>query len=228
MGGDRKLLLAQLLSLLGGYVDTAGFLALQGLFTAHVTGNFVTLGASLALGTSGAVAKLLALPAFCLVVVVTRLFSFRLPKFGLQILRTMLTLKALLLAIGAGLAIGLGPFPNGDAWQAVLTGMVLVAARSIQNATHRIHLPSTPPTTLMTGTTTQIMIDVADLLGFHTDGARAAPIGRIRRMTGSLVAFAAGCAAAAAAFRVAGMWCFVAPPVLSFVSVAMSRRADDI
>src|SRR6516162_1220748 len=104
-----------LLSLNAGYVDTAGFLALQGLFTAHVTGNFVTLGASLALGTSGAVAKLLALPAFCLVVVVTRLFSFRLPKFGLQILRTMLTLKALLLAIGAGLAIGLGPFPNGDA-----------------------------------------------------------------------------------------------------------------
>ncbi len=30
----------------GGYVDTAGFLALQGLFTARVTVNFVTLGAS--------------------------------------------------------------------------------------------------------------------------------------------------------------------------------------
>jgi uncharacterized membrane protein YoaK (UPF0700 family) len=33
-----------LLSLNGGFVDTAGFLGLQGLFTAHVTGNFVTLG----------------------------------------------------------------------------------------------------------------------------------------------------------------------------------------
>ena len=40
-----------LLSLNAGFVDTAGFLALQGLFTAHVTGNFVTLGASLVLGT---------------------------------------------------------------------------------------------------------------------------------------------------------------------------------
>ena len=28
-----------LLSVNGGYVDTAGFLALQGLFTSHVTGN---------------------------------------------------------------------------------------------------------------------------------------------------------------------------------------------
>ena len=39
-----------------GYVDTAGYLALQGLFTAHVTGNFVTIGASLISGTSGTVA----------------------------------------------------------------------------------------------------------------------------------------------------------------------------
>src|SRR6201994_3766930 len=69
-----------LLSLNAGYVDTAGFLALQGLFTAHVTGNFVTLGASLVLGTSGAVAKLLALPVFCLVIVLTRILSFQAPK----------------------------------------------------------------------------------------------------------------------------------------------------
>jgi uncharacterized membrane protein YoaK (UPF0700 family) len=64
-----------LLSLNAGYVDTAGFLALQGLFTAHVTGNFVTLGASIALGTTGAVAKVLALPVFCIVVIASRLLG---------------------------------------------------------------------------------------------------------------------------------------------------------
>ena len=52
--------------------SAGGFLPLQGLFTAHVTGNFVTLGASLALGTSGAVAKVLALPVFCVVVIATQ------------------------------------------------------------------------------------------------------------------------------------------------------------
>src|ERR1700721_1870726 len=153
-----------LLSLNAGFVDTAGFLALQGLFTAHVTGNFVTLGASLVLGTSGAVAKLLALPVFCIVVIVIRLLSSALLRRELPALRIILSLKVVLLIAGAILAIHLGPFKNGDAWQAVVTGMVLVAAMAIQNAAHRIHLGSAPPSTLMTGTTTQIMIDLADML----------------------------------------------------------------
>ena len=53
--------LSYLLGFNAGYVDTAGFLALGGLFTAHVTGNFVTLGAALIQGTSGTLSKLAAL-----------------------------------------------------------------------------------------------------------------------------------------------------------------------
>src|SRR6201746_2818607 len=86
-----------LLSLNAGFVDTAGFLALQGLFTAHVTGNFVTLGASLVLGTSGAVAKLLALPVFCLVVIATRLLSSALLRRDRPALKILLGLKVVLL-----------------------------------------------------------------------------------------------------------------------------------
>lgn len=52
----------------GGFVDTAGFLGLAGLFTAHVTGNFVTLGAALVHGSHGIVGKILALPEFILVI----------------------------------------------------------------------------------------------------------------------------------------------------------------
>jgi uncharacterized membrane protein YoaK (UPF0700 family) len=62
-----------LLSFNGGCVDTAGFLGLQGLFTAHVTGNFVTLGAALVFGTHGVIAKLAALPEFVVVVALARL-----------------------------------------------------------------------------------------------------------------------------------------------------------
>src|SRR5580698_8317888 len=116
------------LSFNAGFVDTAGFLALQGLFTAHVTGNFVTLGASLVLGTSGTVAKLLALPVFCIVVIAARWFGTALSHRSLHPFVPLLVLKVLLLALGSALAIHFGPFHDGDAWQAILTGMVLVAA----------------------------------------------------------------------------------------------------
>jgi uncharacterized membrane protein YoaK (UPF0700 family) len=42
--------------------------------------------------------------------------------------------------------------------------MIFVAAMTIQNAAHRAHLASAPPSTIMTGTTTQIMIDLGDVI----------------------------------------------------------------
>ena len=76
----KKLDIAVLLSFTAGFVDTASFLGLEGLFTAHVTGNFVTLGATLVYGTHGVLAKLLALPEFVLVVALARLSHSSVPK----------------------------------------------------------------------------------------------------------------------------------------------------
>ena len=216
-----------LLSLNAGFVDTAGFLALQGLFTAHVTGNFVTLGASLVLGTSGAVAKLLALPVFCVVVITIRLLSSWLLRRKLAALRIVLGLKVVLLIAGAALAIHFGPFGNGDAWQAVVTGLVLVAAMAIQNAAHRIHLGSAPPSTLMTGTTTQIMIDLADMIQTPKSEAAERPGARLLRMSTNIAVFAAGCAAAAILYAHIGVWCFVVPPVLGFVALFLRMAAAE-
>jgi uncharacterized membrane protein YoaK (UPF0700 family) len=214
-----------LLSLNAGFVDTAGFLALQGLFTAHVTGNFVTLGASLVLGTSGAVAKLLALPVFCTVVIATRLLSSALLRRKHPGLRIILGAKVVLLIAGAALAIHFGPFGNGDAWQAVVTGMVLVAAMAIQNAAHRIHLGSAPPSTLMTGTTTQIMIDLADMIQAPKSDNAERPGPRLLRMSTNIAVFAAGCAAAAILYARIGVWCFVVPPVLGFAALFLRMAA---
>jgi uncharacterized membrane protein YoaK (UPF0700 family) len=218
-----KISLPTLLSFNGGYVDTAGFLALQGLFTAHVTGNFVTFGASVALGTSGAVAKLLALPTFCVVIILVRLLAHVLSGRSLPVVRTLLSLKFLLLAVAAVLAIRLGPFVDGNSRQAILTGMILVSAMAIQNALHRVHFASAPPSTLMTGTTTQIMIDVADLLLGVPAEARAAWRLRIRRMTVAVVAFALGCGSAAALFVLVGMSCFLLPPLLALAGILFYR-----
>ena len=208
-----------LLSLNGGYVDTVGFLSLHGLFTTHVTGNFVTFGASLAHGTSGAVAKLLALPVFCGVVVLTQLLGGLLQNRSLPAFRILLGSKAALLIIAAALAIHFGPFADGDAWQAVMTGMVLVGAMAMQNATHRLYLASSPPTTVMTMTTTQIMLDVASLIQHVPADARREAIARIRRMVPSVGAFALGCLAAAGLYIGVGMWAFLLPPLLAIVPV---------
>jgi uncharacterized membrane protein YoaK (UPF0700 family) len=211
-----------LLSANGGYVDTAGFLALHGLFTTHVTGNFVTLGASLVHGTSGAVAKLLALPLFCLVVVLTRLISATVADRH-HALRMLLIVKVLLLTIGALLAIAWGPFENGDTATALVTGMILVAAMAIQNAVHRIHWGSLPPTTIMTGNTTQVMIDLADLLRGVGGEERRVLDARFGRMGKSILAFAVGCALAALLYARIGVWCFVLPPVASLVTLLMGE-----
>jgi uncharacterized membrane protein YoaK (UPF0700 family) len=222
-----KISLPTLLSFNGGYVDTAGFLALQGLFTAHVTGNFVTFGASVALGTSGAVAKLLALPTFCVVIILVRLLAHVLSRLSLPVVRTLLSLKFLLLAVAAVLAIRLGPFVDGNSRQAILTGMILVSAMAIQNAVHRVHFASAPPSTLMTGTTTQIMIDIADLLLGVPADARAAWQLRIRRMTVAVVAFALGCGAAAVLFVLVGMSCFLLPPLLALAGILFDAPEPD-
>ncbi|NPU12479.1 DUF1275 domain-containing protein [Bradyrhizobium sp. 83002] len=207
-----------LLSVNAGYVDTAGFLALQGLFTAHVTGNFVTFGAALALGTSGAIAKLLALPVFCVVVIATRLTGTLLSRRWSRAFEILIAVKLVLLVLGAALAIHFGPFHNGDSHEAILTGMVLVAAMAIQNAVHRIHLPTSPPSTLMTGTTTQVMIDIADRI-YVGDKGQAPPPGRLVQMAVNVAAFALGCGAAALLFVRLGSWCFVIPPVVAALTL---------
>jgi uncharacterized membrane protein YoaK (UPF0700 family) len=218
---DTRAALPLVLSLNAGFVDTAGFLALQGLFTAHVTGNFVTLGASLALGTSGAIAKLLALPVFCAVVILARWLGTLLSNRSIRAaFEVLLGIKVLLLIGGAVLAIRFGPFHDGDSREAIVTGMVLVSAMAIQNAAHRVHLGSDPPSTLMTGTTTQIMLDLADRI-YPRAGETFQPRSRLARMSINIVIFAIGCGAAALLFTRFGVWCFVVPPVLAAISLML-------
>lgn len=201
-------------SLTAGYADTGGFLALKGLFTSHVTGNFVTLGAALVFGNSGTLAKTLALPMFCLAVLLCRLLAFRLKVAGRPALRSLLTLQLLLFTAAAGVAAWQGPFEDPDKGWALLLGMTLVAAMAMQNAAHRAHLAHTPPSTVMTGTTTQIMLDLADLLHGVRPEVAAITKARLVRLTFSVAVFATGCGLAALIYTHVGKWCFCVLPLL--------------
>jgi uncharacterized membrane protein YoaK (UPF0700 family) len=212
---------AWLLSVNGGYVDTAGFLALQGLFAAHVTGNFVTIPAALVFGASGVLPKLLALPVFCLVVGLARVLGQAMAHRPALRPRVLLATQFLLLLLACVLALTLGPFHDGGSAPAVITGMALVAGMAVQNAVHRVHLASFPPTTLMTGNTTQLVLDVVDLLHPGTpDAERAVLRGRAGRTAAAVACFAAGCALAALLFWSCGDWCFVVPPLIVLATLA--------
>ncbi|HEU0230125.1 MAG TPA: YoaK family protein [Burkholderiaceae bacterium] len=216
-----KLNLPTILSFNGGYVDTAGFLALQGLFTAHVTGNFVTLGAAIAHGSSGIIAKLLALPIFCVTIVIVLYAMRHISHSPRRSLLTMLVLKFVFLTAGAACAIHYGSFIDSDGWPLILTGALLIIAMAIQNAAHRIHLGSAPPSTLMTGTTTQIMIDLANLLRGASNEAPEVVKARLRRLTIAVVAFALGCGFAALFYIEFQMWCFIVPPLSALTGIAI-------
>lgn len=208
-------------SLTAGYADTSGFLALKGLFASHVTGNFVTLGSALVFGNSGTLTKTLALPVFCIAVLATRLLAFRLKAARWPVFRRLLQLQVLLLFVTAALAVSLGPFDDPDGWPAIALGMTLVSAMAMQNAVHRAHLAHTPPSTVMTGTTTQVMIDLADMLHGLGPEVAAATRARFRRMTLSVAVFAAGCGLAALLYARVSDWCFCALPVLGLCALMM-------
>jgi len=222
-----KLTVPTLLSFAAGYTDTAGFLAMHGLFTAHVTGNFVTIGAALVMGASGIATKLLALPTFCVVVILSRLLRYRLVAAGRPVFRTLLAIQFALLLLGGAVAIAHGRFEQGDTPAAMLAGLALVAGMAVQNALQRVHLGKAPPTTMMTGTTTQLMLDVADLLHGLPEEQRAEARGRMARMGKAVLTFAFGCAAAALLYRYAGMWCFALPPVLVLAALFHRDTAGD-
>ena len=215
--------LPRILSVNAGFVDAAAFLALKGLFTAHVTGNFVTLGAALVLGTSGTLAKLLALPVFCVVVLLARLASYTLRARALPVMSTLLAAQLALMILAAGLATWFGPFASADGYAAVVTGMILVAAMAIQNAAHRVHLPRAPPSTIMTATTTQIMMDLGDVIhGLAPEKARATRA-RLTQMTVSVLAFAGGCALGALLYAWLSVLCFWVPPALVLGGLSMRK-----
>lgn len=212
--------------LMAGYADTTGFLALNGLFTSHVTGNFVTLGSALVFGTSGTLAKLLALPTFCVTVVLIKIIGLRLRATGWPVLRSVLKLQLALLIAAAAIAAWAGPFDNADNGAALFLGMILVTAMAVQNAAHRIHLPHTPPSTVMTVTTTQIMLDLGEMIGGPSAEKAGSIRTRLKAMTASVVLFAAGCALGALLFAAIDQWCFCVLPLLAAGSLA--TRSDSI
>lgn len=198
-----------LLAFTAGFVDTVGFVGLFGLFTAHVTGNFVLIGASLVQQRPGVIAKLLALPMFILVVAAARLWARRRERHDRPV-RGVLLLMQILLLTGFLLAgLKASPIVDADAGWAIGAALLGVAAMALQNAAGRLAFAHLSPTTVMTGNVTQAVIDAVDLLvrAPQADAIRA----RFVKMWPAVLAFAAGAILGALGIAHVGFLCLLCP-----------------
>ncbi len=218
-------LLPTVLSITAGAVDIIGFLALGGLFTAHITGNVVVVASHYVTGGFGQVGPLLAVPVFIAVLGVLALAFGAVGKVSDSPRRALLVLHAALVAACLGLGVGFGPFADADGPIAVLVGMLAVAAMATQNALVKLALQGAPSTAVMTTNTTQLTIDLATLIwnrGEPDDLATA------RRRAGvtfpCVVGFVGGCAIGAVLEGHFGLWALALPVGLAAVAVRLGER----
>ncbi|MFC5462642.1 YoaK family protein [Massilia niabensis] len=201
---------------LAGYVDTLGFIALFGLFTAHVTGNFVLIAVSLADPVqTPSLLKLLAFPAFILGVAAARLLVARCERRGTPAVKPSYLLQLVLLlgfmACGM-LAEPVGASPGGAVGAlAMLAGLLGAAAMGAHSAASKLLLANLAPTSMMTGNVTQLVIDTVDRLRGAADPATRA---RCAKFFWPVLAFALGCAAAAFAFLAVGFVALLVPAAI--------------
>ena len=160
----RASALATSLSFVAGYVDTVGFVALFGLFTAHVTGNFVLIGAELAHSSGNVLLKLLVFPAFVIAVAATRIAVTEMERRGRSSVRPVLGLQAALLSGFMLAGWFASPVIRSDTALAMFAGFLGAAAMGVQNAASKLVFPSLTATTVMTGNVTQLVIDAVDLM----------------------------------------------------------------
>jgi uncharacterized membrane protein YoaK (UPF0700 family) len=221
-------LLPTVLSTTAGAVDVISFLALGGLFTAHITGNVVVVAAHYVTGGFGEVGPLLAVPVFVAVLGAVTLASVEAEKAGYRSRRALLVLQAALLAGCLGLGAGFGPFADLDGPMAVCVGMLAVAAMATQNALVKLALPGAPSTAVMTTNTTQLTVDLATLAwgrGKPDDLARARR--RAAVTFPCVVGFVVGCAAGAVLEVRCGLWALALPVTLALIAVPLGERRGD-
>lgn len=185
------------LTFLAGFCDTASFIHMHGVFSAHVTGNFVVFAASLAEGlNSSDYLKLICFPVFVAAVAFTSIVFTRASARGGNPLARVLLLFALALILSALLASIFG-----DTLAAVIT-LLVVFAMGMQNTLH--HFIPGPMTTVMTGT---VMNTVAKLTKKFVEPQNATPpqAAGAGPSTWKLIsAFALGCLISAVFTKYAG------------------------
>jgi uncharacterized membrane protein YoaK (UPF0700 family) len=215
MSPRDTIILGAALGFVAGFSDASTFVGADGIFCAHVTGNFVVLAADLALhARADEWLKLATFPIFIIAVLGVAWGHRRLHvRLGSATARHLLSLKAAL--IGAAAVVGFTTHSGvpGVARAAIVA--LLVTAMGIQNAGHRLDpAPLAVMTTVMTGNVTQWLSESIASAPSRDDAKH--------RLLGVVIgAFALGCALGAWGVAQLGFSVLAVPAAV--VMVARSR-----
>lgn len=221
------------LGFVAGYVDGCTFLALFGLFVAQVTGSFVVFGAQFAAHDEGFVIKVIAIPVFFLAAMASTLLAEMTGRRNRPGLVACLALEGVLLTgfLVSGLA-GL-PFRHPDDPAALLASLFGLSAMGVQSALVRLQMQGGPSTNVMTTNTTQIAIDLAEVMlswrprGRRRDKASAARLksaqAGLRIGLPVVLSFLLGTGAGALAYQRFGLWCLLVPIALVAMNIGLAQ-----
>ena len=207
--------LPTLLSVIAGMVDLISFLSL-GIFTAHITGNIVVIGALVARHGRVNRSPILAIPVFIVAVVATWLLAKASRKHGRNLMRFLLLACVLIFSVVTN------PSAKPHGLMAGIAAMMAVSAMACQFALLRLTLPVAPSTAVMTGNLTNAVLSLID------SNSRTKPVmtdgtGQLKASLHLLIGFFAGCVVAAAALSPLGEWAWLFPAALAGVILALVK-----
>ncbi|MFM0619290.1 YoaK family protein [Paraburkholderia nemoris] len=215
-----------ILALIAGYVDTVGFVALFGLFTAHVTGNFVLIGAEVAGVGQGVLLKLLAFPSFIVGIALSSvIFKFLERNHSADAASALYLLQAMLLVSFLVTGLIATPIKASNAPTVLACGVLGTMAMGVQNARGRLLQVTGLPNTVMTGNVTQIVLDLIELIHRGAAGGHGQQVRRRLKSTlAAMCGFAVGAIFGALAY-VNFSFLAIALPVAALLFLALKRRA---
>ncbi len=227
-----------LLSWVAGFVDTSAFIILFGIFTAHVTGNIALAGSSfVSSDQETTITRLLMLPTFVVTVALTSLLARYARRKNWSVFAVLLTAEAIALVGFLIIGTTLSPALLLDVQEEYILpiGMSGVVAMAIQNALMKEAngvFKSYIPTTVMTGNTTQLTIDVVKFVSAKLDSSEHAAqeaeeaLERMGRFIPVIVGFALGGLGAALFILVSESWWSLVFPLIIVSVLAIAAYID--
>ena len=212
--------LLTLLSIIAGMVDLTGFVTLGNVFTAHITGNVVVIGAWVVRRGRINPTQILAIPVFILAVAAVWLLARASGRRGPSLLRLLLLIQFLILTCVLIFSIITKPSANPHGLMADVAAMMAVSAVACQFALLRLALPVPLSTAVMTGNLTTVVLSLLDRMS-QSEPPKASDKARLRSSLILLIGFFAGCVVAAAAEKYLGEWAWSFPAVLAGIAVVL-------